>query len=506
MCGFCHHPVCDGVDHFRASSGNNSEKSASNSGTPIDQIINQLNRGGYSWTTTDPITYSFAASLPFYAFGEDQYAGFQAFSEQQEVMARLALSTWSDVADITFEENIYGTGAIRFANSSSLADYSAAHAYLPGTKGWSGDVWVNSTLGFNVSPEVGNYGFKVLVHELGHSIGQLHPGDYNAGSGRLSYARNAEYAEDSQQYSIMSYWDEDNTGAEYGVSYAQTPMLHDIAAIQAKYGANMDTRTGDTVYGFNSNTDSPLFDFEQNKNPVLSIWDADGIDTLDFSGFSEDSVLDLNPGGFSSTAGLVNNISIAFGADIENAVTGRGNDVILGNALNNVVDAGAGRDTFVLQADQNAATVYVFDTRPIVIHSAQGTDQLTSVETISFADIDVDVASQTSISLLEYAASHADVAEAFGTDEDLLYTHLVEHGLNEGRTIDFSALDYIASHRDLIEVYGADIEAGVLHYLEFGLAEGRGVTFDAAAFLDANPDLVDVQGMSLSAAQLYIEM
>ena len=113
--------------------GNDSENSASNSGTPIDQIITQLNRGDYSWTTSGPITYSFATSLPAYAFGEDQYTGFRAFSEQQEVMARLALSTWSDVADITFEETVDGVGDISFANSSSLAYYSAAHAYLPGT-------------------------------------------------------------------------------------------------------------------------------------------------------------------------------------------------------------------------------------------------------------------------------------------------------------------------------------------------------------------------------------
>jgi Peptidase M10 serralysin C terminal len=42
---------------------------------------------------------------------------------------------------------------------------------------------------------------------------------------------------------------------------AATPLLHDIAAIQAMYGADMTTRTGDTVYGFHSNAGRGAFDF-----------------------------------------------------------------------------------------------------------------------------------------------------------------------------------------------------------------------------------------------------
>ncbi|MGK9517860.1 M10 family metallopeptidase C-terminal domain-containing protein, partial [Salmonella enterica subsp. enterica] len=35
--------------------------------------------------------------------------------------------------------------------------------------------------------------------------------------------------------------------------------MHDIAAIQAAYGANYQTRRGDTVYGFNSTTERDYF-------------------------------------------------------------------------------------------------------------------------------------------------------------------------------------------------------------------------------------------------------
>ena len=58
-------------------------------------------------------------------------------------------------------------------------------------------------------------------------------------------------------------------------------MLYDIAAIQAKYGADMTTRTGDTVYGYNSTANRGAFDFNMNPKPIFTIWDAGGNDTLD---------------------------------------------------------------------------------------------------------------------------------------------------------------------------------------------------------------------------------
>ena len=65
-------------------------------------------------------------------------------------------------------------------------------------------------------------------------------------------------------------------------------MLDDIAAVQAMYGADLTTRTGDTTYGFHSTADRDVFDFYTNINPFLTIYDAGGHDTLDLSGFNRD--------------------------------------------------------------------------------------------------------------------------------------------------------------------------------------------------------------------------
>ncbi|MBQ4796916.1 serine 3-dehydrogenase, partial [Pectobacterium versatile] len=93
------------------------------------------------------------------------------------------------------------------------------------------------------------YGRHTFTHEIGHALGLSHPAEYNAGEGDISYKNSAAYAEDSRQFSIMSYWDVENTGGDFKGHSSAGPLMDDIAAIQKLYGANMTTRTGDSVYG-----------------------------------------------------------------------------------------------------------------------------------------------------------------------------------------------------------------------------------------------------------------
>ena len=113
------------------------------------------------------------------------------------------------------------------------------------------------------------------------------------------------------------------------------------------------TRAGDTVYGFNSTAGNFVFDFAQNANPVVTIWDGGGNDTLDLSGWSTSSQISLVAGSYSHANTMTYNIAIAFGADIENASGGGGSDQITGNDLGNSlwglggsdwIDGGGGND------------------------------------------------------------------------------------------------------------------------------------------------------------------
>lgn len=202
--------------------------------------------------------------------------------------------------------------------------------------------------------ERGQPGFETFVHEIGHTLGLSHPGLYNG----LEPSRDdpVVYEQDTHRFSIMSYFEEtaDGSATSWGGNRPSTPMLHDILAIQAKYGRDTTTRTGDTVYGFNSTAGRSVFDFTVNESPVLTIYDAGGIDALDTSGYDKDQVIDLrvNKVGqtlteerFSSIGGLINNVAISYDVVIEHAVGGTAADEIFGNEAHNRLQGLAGNDT-----------------------------------------------------------------------------------------------------------------------------------------------------------------
>jgi len=243
--------------------------------------------------------------------------------------------------------------------------------------------------------------------------------------------------------------------------YPSTPMVDDVRVIQQKYGADLTTRTGDTVYGFNSTADvtNEAMKFKTGEMAtIFTIWDAAGNDTLDLSGYHTDSVIDLREGAYSSAGGwgaydaslhgvdptleqinlnnkaagladrnerlfkiyfegnysdtnldgsktLVNeglswkqitgtgdqllmeqNIGIAYGAIIENAIGGHGDDRINGNQVNNRLTGGAGSDTFIFVKDGSTDTITDF---------ATGVDKIDLTElNIASTDVSFDAASR----------------------------------------------------------------------------------------------------------------
>ncbi|MDC9595649.1 serralysin family metalloprotease [Xenorhabdus anantnagensis] len=318
-----------------------------------DEAPDRLVRGDYQWSKkyinsgTLELSYHFLESepsiMPWFKISD-----FSSFNEEQQEAAKLSLQSWSDVAKIKFTEVSNANKAnitFGFFDHSDVGDY--AFATLPqGQK--TAYTWYNAKNHTFVDNDidVNGYARQTFTHEIGHALGLEHPADYDASDKiRPSYIKSAKYFEDSRAYTVMSYFGEKFTGQDFKYQYSSAPLLNDISAIQELYGANMETRKGDTVYGFNSNTDRDFMTAtDANSKLVFSVWDAGGEDTFDFSGFTQNQRINLNEGAFSDVGGLKGNVSIARGVVIENAIGGSGDDILVGNSADNILKGGAGND------------------------------------------------------------------------------------------------------------------------------------------------------------------
>ncbi len=213
--------------------------------------------------------------------------------------------------------------------------------------------------------DIGGYVFDSFVHEFGHEFGLNHPGLYNysgPGGVQINYLNNATWIYDRQQYSVMSYFDGIDVGETSRWS-ASTPLSADIEAVIRRFFSTVDEdgvrtyetidlNTGDDVYGFNST----VYGFELTSSGLqhdigFVIHDTGGTDTVDFSGSTAGTTLDLRAGQFSSVNGHSNNVSIFAGhnADeteyyVENGIGSSYDDILIGNDGDNVLDGRGGGD------------------------------------------------------------------------------------------------------------------------------------------------------------------
>jgi serralysin len=287
----------------------------------------------------------------------------------------------------------------------------------------------------------------------------------------------AEYAQDSEQYSIMSYWGPEETAGRLGsrsgglgfldtalivdwltqqVNNAQTPMIHDILTIQAKYGVDTSTRAGDTVYGYGSTADRAVYDFDLNPYPYLAIYDAGGNDTISMAGTDAGVFIDLRPGSFSSAA-----------------------------------------EHFPTAAESNAARAEFFT--PYGVTPAQRTDarmdQLEAAYVPRYAEL---IKNATGVDGI-MATSHANISIAYNT--------IIENAVGG------SARDYLVGNdvgnrlegrggNDVLNGLGGnDVLVGGAGNDTFLFGEGQGGT-DTIADFETGKDKIDLSGLGIDAGDV----
>lgn len=268
--------------------------------------------------------------------------------------ALAALDIWANVSGLKFVAAT-GTADIVLGHATSGA-YTLVNTKDTGgtekiitraevliAKDWMKSDWYVDASGNTIIAR-DSYTMFTFVHELGHALGLAHAGNYNGGTPK--YPASAHYANDSWQVSIMSYFSQtDNTSVNADYAVPITPMIADIIAMHDLYGTPTDANGGNTVYGAGGNTGTLLDDWVGLRQPVaVTLMDSNGIDTLNLGAYAHNQRIDLRPEGISDVNGLVGNMIIARGTDIENLNTGRGNDTLWGNAVANVIKSGAGND------------------------------------------------------------------------------------------------------------------------------------------------------------------
>jgi serralysin len=323
--------------------------------------------------TPATVAYSFMAARPDYESAAD-HPGFRPFDSALQEAARQALASWEAVANIRFKEvsDAGEGGAIRFGRSEmesgglswfpdfdiTLGNGGRIASVKPTPR--AGDVWLSTAPNLD-DQAAGRYGPFTLVHEIGHAIGLKHPfeGEVTLPEGKTTYAETIMAYTAPPNYRVVAV---EGTPESYKWTvtnlYPAVPMPKDIAAVQYLYGANKATNAGDTTYAW-----------EPGERFLTTIWDGGGRDVIDAGNQVLPNVIDLREGKASSiglrlteaerraelpdwakaapapTYDGRDNLWIAHGVTIENAMGGADNDLLIGNAADNRLEGGPGDDT-----------------------------------------------------------------------------------------------------------------------------------------------------------------
>ena len=283
----------------------------------IDALLDGIS---FTGTTGQAATVS-------YSFIDSPYINGTPFTESQRLATLQTFDAWSSVANISFvvDNSQQGLNAnLLFAeNQLPAGNIGITHITFQGSTILYANI-TTSPLIHDFTP--GQVGFLTVLHEVGHGLGLGHPANYS-GTESPPFL---PVEDDSIDLTVMSYFEGDY--AHSSTNAPVTPMLYDIAAIQYLYGANKQTHNGNDTHFINENT------------PINTIWDGGGVDTLDSQSFNQNAILDLREGKDYVTSVSGKHLWIAFNANIENAISGSGNDLIHGNALNNQLTSSAGLD------------------------------------------------------------------------------------------------------------------------------------------------------------------
>jgi len=421
MCDLCFVPRCN-CDATLADSQTTEPNAAGGSvvlDTPAPTVTDALALDSTQYWAGDTVRYAFPDTAAGFTGGVSYYSAYNEPGTLLTLSAfgrdslREGFAQWDALTTLTIAEA--AAGIVAEINVGAAGAPSTAWAYYPGSQRVNGDIWFNTgqwfldALAKPAAPIIGSYAYATGMHEIGHALGLKHPHQVSGGGAAV-----LDPAYDGVEFTIMSYrsYPAGPIGG-YTIEtwgYPQSPMMLDIAMIQKIYGADYGTRSGDTTYTVSTTTGEFFVDGVSQGVPganrvFRTIWDGDGTDHIDLSNYTTSMHADLNPGrgiefdtgGTFQAARLASGVHAGFNiymsllhADdtrslIENLTTGSGDDILIGNAADNVLDGGAGVNTVIYDGQSTDYTIDLGMGR--ITGAATGTDTLVNIDFITFDDI-----------------------------------------------------------------------------------------------------------------------
>ena len=523
-------------------------------GAPIKWKTDPFLSGGEMDQSKTVISYSFPT-------GSDSSAGYSyqddvgdispiPFSSKQQEDTRAAFKEIEKYINVAFVEVIETeekVGTIRLAINTITDEQGnfipgvVATAEPPFSDPRGGDIWFNKSYAksdFSTglvaiaenSQSIGSQtpigDLTVMYHEIFHALGVEHPND-NPDIPFPEDKNSREYTVMAGEFSVDGASTKIIDEKEYAIP--STPMAYDVAALQYLYGSNTKFNSGDTTYTFDPNIPE-----------IKLIWDGGGTDTLNFGDFSGSNTINLTDGSYSTVPFngwfLKNNFSIAFGADIENVVSGSGADTISGNSLDNRITGGFGDDVLDGKGGIDLAT-YSVERKEAVLnsfvdYSSSGenislgkawnvvlkseTDTLRNIERVKFNDtyvaLDLTGNAGKTVKLLAALLGKASATDKAyvgaglnALDNGMSYEALMKSaidvvfGLNpSGASIVGTLYENLVGSPaplSIIDEYGGMLDNGSMTSAEFGIA---------VADHDLNANNIDLVGLTQTGVEYIL--